>query len=62
MSHAQYIAHSMTTTQIDRLYNRLLRRVQRDCFGADYQTLRLTNPGLYNALRSIQDACSILGI
>ncbi len=43
----------LTDEQIDRLYNRLLGRVHRDKFGADWPTLRLIDSGLYNSLQCV---------
>jgi hypothetical protein len=45
---------SMSDKALLRLYNKLLRRVPRDVFGADYITLAVTRPALFNALMGVR--------
>jgi hypothetical protein len=44
---------TMTVVQLERLWARLRKRVQSDCFGADWLTLGMVNPGLCNSLRAV---------
>jgi hypothetical protein len=44
---------SLTDVELYRLHNRLLRRVPRDCWGADWRTLYVVNRGLHNSLRAV---------
>jgi hypothetical protein len=37
-----------------RVYNKLLRRVPRDAFGANYITLAVTRPALFNTLMRVR--------
>lgn len=42
-----------TREQLERVYNRLLGRVERDMFGVDWRTLYIVNRGLYNSLKRV---------
>lgn len=37
-----------------RVYNKLLGRIPRDRFGADYNTLAATRPGLYRSILTVR--------
>ncbi len=46
---------SLPTVQLQRIYRRLYSRVAKDCFGADWRTLKITRPALCKALRSVDN-------
>lgn len=50
----------LTTTQLERLYDKAYRRMSAgdgyQPFGYDWVTLRITKPGWYRVLRDIQAA------
>lgn len=52
----------MTLTQLERLYRRLYARIgSGDPFGADWRTLKLSNPGLHGALEDTLAAIQLEG-
>ncbi len=42
-----------TESQLIRIHRRLDAKVDRDCFGADWHTLRIVRPSLHDALQLV---------
>ena len=48
--------HDRTILRWSRIYRTIYNRITKDCFGADWRTLRIGNPQAYVALRLAYDA------
>jgi hypothetical protein len=46
---------TLSLVQLERLYNRLYRRVTKDDYGSDWVTLYLSNRGLASSLHQVCD-------